>query len=670
MQNPLRGILPTTDKAIQFKKDIMLSTNKILQKAITCFLMIIMAGTAAKAQTTQPTWWFGVSGAGNFNFYDGTTQRLNNSLIAPTAFHKGKGVRPYASILAEYRPLGIWGFMLNVAYDGRGGKFDDVVAPCDCPATLKTSTSYIAIEPSLRLSVPASGLYFFAGPRVSFNINSDFAYTQLRQPNTDGELSGMNKTRFSGQVGAGYDIMMSSPNSTTKVSLSPFVSFLPYFGQAPRTIESWNVTTLRAGIALKFGKGKKAAVKDLPVAAAVPIAPEHTFTFNVRAPIAVPLKRQVSETLPLRNSVFFDEGSVQVPARYVVLSNAQATAFREDQLQNEQVDNMTGRSARQLTVYHNILNILGDRLRANPSAVITLTGASGKGPEDGKLMAASVKQYLVDVFAIDGSRITLVGRTKPIIPSEQPGGNKELVLLREGDRRVDITSASPELLMEVGGDMLKPVQIAATQANPMDSHVIFNIDSAKLLKSWSIDVTDEKGINQHFGPYTSDQESIPGAAILGNNPTGDYKIVMTGETLTGVQVRKESNVHLIREDGTVSKGLRYSILYEFDKGTSTTRYDKFLTDVVAASISDGATVIIHGHTDIIGDADHNMKLSKERAMDVQKILERALAKAGKTNVKFETLGFGENVNNAPFENSVPEERFYNRTVIIDIIPVK
>ena len=649
----------------------MLPINKILPKVITCVLMIIMAGTTAKAQTTQPTWWFGASGAANFNFYDGTTQRLTSSLIAPTAFHKGKGVASYGSVLVEYRPVGVWGVMLNVAYDGRGGKFDGVVAPCDCPATLKTSTSYIAIEPSLRLSVPSTGLYFFTGPRIAFNASKEFDYTQLRQPNTSAELVAMHKTIISGQVGAGYDIMMSSANSTTKVSLSPFVSFHPYFGQAPRSIESWQVTTVRAGIALKFGKGSKAKVKEVVAAVPPPAPPVHSFVFNVRAPLAVPLQRQVSETLPLRNSVFFDEGSTQISARYVVLTPDQATTFREEQLQNVQTDNNTGRSARQLNVYHNILNILGDRLRANPNAVILLTGSSANGPKEGKELAETIKQYLVTTFAIDGSRIAIQGRNKPLIPSEQPGGTKELALLRAGDRRVDITSASPQLLVEVGGDMMKPVQINATQVNPLDSQVVLNVDSAQqLLKSWSVDVTDSKGVAQHYGPYTSDQASIPGATILGTNPDGDYKIVMTGETTTGKPVRMESTVHLIRQDGAAVKGIRYSILYDFDKANSIASYDKFLTDIVAASITDGSTVIIHGHTDAIGDVDHNMKLSKERAMDVQNTLQRALTKAGKTNIKFETLGFGEDAGSAPFDNTTTEERFYNRTVIIDIVPVK
>jgi hypothetical protein len=57
------------------------------------------------------------------------------------------------------------------------------------------------------------------------------------------------------QIGAGYDIPLSTDNKKQFV-LSPFVSFQPYFGQNPRSTETWN-TTVRAGVALKFGQGKK-----------------------------------------------------------------------------------------------------------------------------------------------------------------------------------------------------------------------------------------------------------------------------------------------------------------------------------------------------------------------------------------------------------------------------
>lgn len=645
----------------------MLPKNKIIQKFLICSLMVIIAHSTVQAQTTQPTWWFGVSSAANFNFYNGTTQRLNNSLFVPTAFHRGFGVRPYGSLLMEYRPGRIWGAMLNLGYDGRGGKFNGVIAPCDCPATLKTNLSYLSIEPSLRLGSATSDFYFFAGPRLAFNYKKDFSYTQLKQEDTNSEWSAIRKTVISGQVGVGYDFQISSPNSTTKVNLSPFLSFHPYIGQDPRDIESLTITTVRAGIALKFGKGTIAPVTETPIA----VIPVRDVTFSVRPPKPVSLKRQVSETLPLRNSVFFDEGSAEVPNRYVMLTKNQASSFKEESLQKEQSENMTGRSARQLNVYHNILNILGDRLRSNPGAAISLSGASGNGPEEGKSFAESIKQYMVTVFGIDGSRITTLGRTKPLIPSEQPGGTKELTLLREEDRRVDIESTSPELLMEVGGGMMKPVQIMATQVDPLDSHVVLNVDGAKdVLKSWSIDMTDEKGTIQHYGPFTRDQESIPGSSILGDRPEGNYKITMLGETKNGLSVRKESSVHLVRPNEMIEKGFRYSILFDFDKANTIELYAKFLIDVVSPLISNGSTVIIHGHTDIIGGDEYNHTLSHNRAMQTQKIIEGALSNSGRSNVKFETMGFGEDLSRSPFENNLPEEHFYNRTVIIDIIPVK
>lgn len=644
----------------------MLTINRIMQRLIVMLLMVIFAQSKTEAQTSKPIWWFGISGAANFNFYDGTTQRMNNSLFVPTAFHKGNGIKPFGSFLMEYRPGPVWGAMLNIGYDGRGGKFDDVMAPCDCPATLETDLSYLTIEPNLRLGSPTSNFYFFAGPRVAVNMNKDFSYTQEKQTDTDGEFSAIRKTLLSGQVGMGYDFQISSPDNVNKAVLSPFVSYHPYFGQDTRTIESWTVSTLRTGVALKFGKGKAAAIVNQVPQTVVPV---RDVTFTVRAPKYLPVKRQVSETLPLRNYVFFDEGSSQIPNRYILLSNNQASSFREVQLQRVQTESMTGRSARQLNVYHNILNIIGDRMRSNPGATISLSGASLQGPREGKEFAEAIKYYLVDKFGIDAYRITTDGRTKPLIPSEQPGGNKELILLREGDRRVDIVSSSPELMLEVGGGMMKPVTIDAIQVNPMDSHVVFQVGGAKeILKTWSMDISNDQGNTQHLGPFTRDVVSVPGNNILGDRAAGNYKVVMTGETKNGLTISKESNVSLERQTETLEKGYRFSVLFDFDKSRTIASYEKFLIETVVPLISDGSKVIIHGHTDIIGSDEYNNTLSENRAKETQIIIERALNAAGKRNILYETLGYGEEPDQAPFENKLPEERFYNRTVIIDIVP--
>jgi outer membrane protein OmpA-like peptidoglycan-associated protein len=640
--------------------------NTILNKFSLAVLTVIIGSATVQGQTQQPTWWFGVSGAANINSYTGTTQTLNNSMMVPAAFHKGNGVRPFASILTEYRPAGAWGAMLNVGYDGRGGKFDNVIAPCNCEATLKTNTSYLTIEPSLRVGLFSSNLFVFAGPRVAINLKKDFNYTQEKQANTDGELSNMRKTILSGQAGIGYDIPVSGPNSTTKFSISPFVSYHPYFGQDPRTIESWSVSTVRAGVALKFGKASKAAAEST-----VATTPVGDVEFSIREPKSIQVKRVVTETLPLRSSVFFDDGSNVIPARYVALSSGEATAFKEQQLQPEQGETASGRSARQLNVYHNVLNIIGDRLRSNPAAKITLRGASNHGAAEGKVLAENVKSYLVKTFSIDPSRIQVAGTNKPALPSEQPGGRKELALLRQGDRRVDIVSNSPELLMQVGGEMMKPVQFTNTMQDLSDSDAVFNVKGAKKqFKSWTLDLTDDQGKVQHYGPFTKEQASVNGNTILGQHADGNYTVLMTGQSLNGLPVTKQGTIHLVKQTEAVQKSLRYSILFDFNQANAIPAYTKFLTDVVAPLIANGSTVIIHGHTDVIGNDAYNQKLSESRAKETQRILESALAAKQTTAVKFQSTGYGEDVAYAPFENNLPEERFYNRTVIIDIDPAQ
>ena len=95
-----------------------------------------------------------------------------------------------------------------------------------------------------------------------------------------------------------------------------------------------------------------------------------------------------------------------------------------------------------------------------------------------------------------------------------------------------------------------------------------------------------------------------------------------------------------------------------------------MTDIVTPKIKNGSTVIITGHTDIIGDTEYNKNLSLARANDVKGILVKSLAAAGTTNVTFDIHGDGEDENLAPFENKYPEQRFYNRTVVIDILDKK
>ena len=252
------------------------STYSLLIKSLIVSAFILTGiQTSLQAQTySKPSWYFGAVGAANVNFFDGSTRQLSTEFASPATFHKGKGVGVYAGGLIQYRPAkSVLGFMLQGGYDSRRGKFEQQTTACNCPADLSTNLSYVTLEPSLLLAPFKNGFYIYAGPRLAFTTEKSFTYkqgvnpafpNQAPNPDVKGELNNTQITRISAQVGMGYDFMMGSSSSKTKFVVSPFVSYHPYFGQNPRTTETWNLTTIRAGIALKVGMGHKLAAPPPP----------------------------------------------------------------------------------------------------------------------------------------------------------------------------------------------------------------------------------------------------------------------------------------------------------------------------------------------------------------------------------------------------------------------
>ena len=107
----------------------------------------ILTGSSIQAQAVQyttPSWWFGVAGGANFNFYRGSTQKLTADFTAPVAFDEGNGVSLYLAPLVEYHAPGTaLGFMFQAGYDSRSSAYKTQITPCNCPADLTMRLSYI-----------------------------------------------------------------------------------------------------------------------------------------------------------------------------------------------------------------------------------------------------------------------------------------------------------------------------------------------------------------------------------------------------------------------------------------------------------------------------------------------------------------------------------------------
>lgn len=636
------------------------------RRALLALLLAGAPAPAAPPPDTLPTWWFGVAGAINGNRYDGTTQRLDPQTLTPAPFHEGGGLGAYAALALEYRPHRVWGAQLQLGYDDRRGAFDTVRCPCGEGASLRATPSYLSLEPALRVAPWGGALHLFAGPRVAYLWNPEgdaVAYRYAREgiSDTRGTFGRSRDWVWSAQVGAGYDVAWTPPGRRTRFELSPFVSYQPWFGQnpraTPRDIELWTVTTLRLGAVLKFGR--------LP-----PSAPP-SVGLSARAPARVVSRRTLHETFPLRDYVYFDTTSPEIPARYTALSPAEAAAFREESLQDGMPAEPKGRSRRQLAVYHHLLNILGDRLRRNPGATLTLTALTGPSAGDAALARAraeAVKRYLAATFGLDPSRLATDVRAEPPLPLGRPA--EDLERLRAESRRVEIGSRSPEMLVQVGeGFMLKPVEIRG-ELEPSDS-VIFSAPGASALSEWRLDIADSRGATRRFGPFTGERAALSGTLLLGAAGEESYVATLQGRARDGAPVRREARFALRRRGDGVHRTARYAILFDIDQARAVSSYEKFLRETVTPQIKDSTWVFVRGRTDLVGEASYNLRLSRDRAEGVRRVLEdEARARGGRASVAYKPTWSGEDPAQAPFGNALPEERNYNRTVIIDILPAE
>ena len=84
--------------------------------AITFFLLTCLSTLQAQENATysKPSWYFGVAGGSNFNFYRGSTNMLTTNFTPPATFHNGYGAGLFiAPSIEYYRPNTRLGFIFQ-----------------------------------------------------------------------------------------------------------------------------------------------------------------------------------------------------------------------------------------------------------------------------------------------------------------------------------------------------------------------------------------------------------------------------------------------------------------------------------------------------------------------------------------------------------------------------
>ncbi len=544
---------------------------------------------------------------------------------------------------------GITGYHFNSTLGAIMGSVTIGWRPFDRPLWLRIGPEFgneviNSVDEREELVSPASAVFTDATGQTRSRIRNETSY------NVD------KFQRLTAVISADYELPL---NADETWLLAPEVAFSYDILGVPDE-SGWVAHQLRGGIAVKYSPpvrkgGPPPTPAPPPPSPSEPILAASLSTSGVTADgfekdnITMRVEEFVNvQTRSLLHYVFFDSNSATLPPRYDTYGPEAPMYFSFDKLHNHTT----------LDVYHQILNIVGARMREHPEATLTLTGTNSatggeaSNRELSRARAEAVRDYLFDSWGIDTSRLTVVARGLPQIPSRQddPDGVAE-------NQRVEIASNVPEILEPVvTTDTLRTVDPPVLRLRP-----IVTADAG--VGQWNLRVTQgNRELKKYEGtgelPQKVDyhiaeaQSEIPVTTdslisyLEVYDTRGASVTTRSAIPIEQITVRKKRRERL----GDIEYDRFNLITFDFDRSTLSPANQR-IAEMIKGEIRPKTEVSIVGYTDRLGEEDHNLELSRQRALNTAVALGVPESDA---------TGMGENTE--LHDNDLPEGRFYSRTV--------
>ncbi|HET7153404.1 MAG TPA: OmpA family protein, partial [Candidatus Kapabacteria bacterium] len=290
----------------------------------------------------------------------------------------------------------------------------------------------------------------------------------------------------------------------------------------------------------------------------------------------------------------------------------------------------------------------------------TLTGTTdNKDAEQGntalaKTRAQNVKDYLVNEWGIDPSRITVHTRMLPDNPTnpDYPEGDEE-------NRRVEITSDDESLFRPI-----VHANFAEYSMTPPTMTFGLGANAQACLASWSLVAKRGDATFATFGdtgaPPKQYSWTLTDNVARTVHDSDHITCALTIHDAKGRATTSSSDVPVFKKKSNIEVGRLSLIVFDFDKADISETNRELMQKFVAVAVHPNSTVSIIGSTDRLGEAAHNQELSDARAQNVKKLL---LGIKPDANI-IECKGIGQ--SKLLYDNSLSEGRYYCRTVAIDV----
>ena len=561
---------------------------------------------------------------------------------------------------------------------------EQTVVPLETNHRLETDLDYIMVDLLAKWKI-ASPLYLAAGPSIGYGTRA--AYEQEEEIVSPQGVTFINGASTRNIIAGNFDeqgtlntrrllrlaatgIIGADIPLTDRLTLTPEAGISWGFTSVLSSFD-WKVHAIRVGAGITYAIESRSAPSPDTVLAAPPNtpAPQPVVVMNAfnqqggvtlnYAEIAIAEERG-TDLIPLLPYVFFDPNSSTIPSRYHRLSAIGNAGFSEDNLRDST-----------LGVYHDLLNIIGSRMRRYPDATITVTGCrepledSNATDQLSAERASAVRNYLTTAWNIAPSRITLESRALP-----QEISNRSVADGRQENRRAEIHASDPRILAPVvrklGGLRVDPeavvlqpeIQFGKTIAGWRLSMVS---DHGRELWSREGDGEPERNIawqlpDDLVDMLTQDGSSTETVTAQLTAATTDGKTIVATRD---IPVRRSFSSR--RYSGEVVQDSlveRYSLIF-FDFNTpEISDFNNDAIQLIRNRMRTSSSVAITGLTDRIGEENYNQDLSKQRAVETAKHIRTRIVPE-----QLKAEGAGEEFI---FNNDLPEGRMYNRTVIVEI----
>ncbi len=637
---------------------------------------------------------YGIVGGYNVDFHSTDFRNLPGVPNCCPQFTEGQGKGYYGGILIDY-PLN-YDFTISTRliynyFDGKLTYYEQTPIILDGKQStgefehlVDAKFSMIAIEPLFAYNI-IPNLSLISGFSAGFLTKADYYQIEkitkpsdrgtfldgrsYRNQNEGSILDSANLFQFGFKFGVSYRLPFNKSNS---LFATPEI-FYSYYPSDLMRERVWNIHQLSVGISFKYRipppppppptPPVNPPDPELPIITKIPFlacdveAVEIDSNNRENRNIGIRVEDFISYNMrPLLTYVFFDENSSAIPSRYHLIDSNFTHSFKIDDLANLNA----------LDTYYNMLNIIGKRLIDIPDANITIVGnnANVLQEKNNKSLsldrANSVAHYLNSVWKVPFDRIKIESRNLP-----KESSRLDDTLGMQENRRVEIYSNNPAI-----------------------TEPVFTVDTMRVLSTSGIKfipkVLTEAGI-KHF-EFTSNRNNIKimNKRAETNLPTSfiwiidnknipkdnvdlTYSLIVTdsvGQSISSplkkIPLTKKT-VDSKRRSGQADKEFEYYSLILFDYGKSNlANQHKNVVDFIKNRISPDSKISVFGYTDSMGDDNINQSISDKRAKSVLKRLD----------INIENVE-GKGESNLLYDNSLPEGRFYCRTVTINIeTPVK